>query len=385
MERVTDRSLEPGTEPLRIAVIGAGALVFGMHRAALTSGLVEVLAVADIDPARGQERAAELGCPFYTDEVQMLAERRPEAVVIMTPHPFHARHAITCLRASCHVLVEKPMAVQVAEADAMIAAAEQAGRLLAVNVQWRHRPEVRAARELIASGRLGRIQRVELVATWTRSAAYYRSAAWRATWAGEGGGVLLNQAPHHLDLLCFLLGPPRRVVAWTRTLLHAIETEDTAQAMLEWADGALGMVHLSTAEAGLPERLEIVGTGGQLRLARGSLEVETFEPDVRAYIATSQEFFSAPAARPLAVTLPAGTADHLAVYRNLVDAVRHGAPLAADGVAGRQSLELANAMILSSYTGEQVTLPLDRQRYAALLAELQAGRVGQRGAKEVAQ
>jgi predicted dehydrogenase len=268
--------------------------------------------------------------------------------------------------------VEKPMAIQVAEADAMIEAAAQAERLLAVNFQQRHRPEVQAARRLIQQGHLGEIQHVDLAVMWTRTAVYYGLNAWRGTWAGEGGGVLMNQAPHDLDLLCYLMGGPARVVAWTRTLLHQIETEDTVQAMLEWPNGALGSLHASTAQAGPPQRIEIVGTGGTLRIERGELVFHQFDTDLREHVAQSPQPFSAPTLHPVPVELEPGAGDHVSVYRNLHQAILHGAPLSADGAEGRMSLELANAMIYSSHTRDEVELPLDRQRYAALLDELRA-------------
>src|SRR5262249_37660618 len=148
------------------------------------------------------ERAAELGCPYFADHRDLLEVARPDAVAILTPHPFHAPLALDAFDAGAHVLVEKPMAVQVSEADTMIDAAGRAGRLLAVNLQHRTRAEIRTMHKLIADGRLGQIQRVEMVAAWTRTAAYYKRAGWRGTWRGEGGGVLMNQAPHTLDVLC---------------------------------------------------------------------------------------------------------------------------------------------------------------------------------------
>ncbi|HYN89644.1 MAG TPA: Gfo/Idh/MocA family oxidoreductase, partial [Ardenticatenaceae bacterium] len=358
---------------LRHAVLGVGAGVFGMHRPALELETVELVAVSDVNAGLGRRRAAELGCAFYDDVHAMLGETRPDVAVILAPHPFHAPIAIACLQAGCHVLVEKPIAVQVAEADAMIEAAGRAGRLLAVNFQQRYRPEVRAARSLVREGRLGKLQHVEMTVAWTRTAAYYRSGAWRGTWAGEGGGVLMNQAPHNLDLLCCLAGMPARVVAWTRTLLHAIETEDTVQAMLEWEDGTLGSLHISTAEAGRQDRLEFLGTGGSLQIGPGSLSFNRLEVDLREHIARSPDPFQAPASALLPVDVEPGAGDHVAVYRNFHQAILRGAPLAADGVEGRMSLELSNAMIYSSYTGSQVELPLDRAKYAALLEELKAG------------
>lgn len=360
---------------LRYAVIGVGAKVYAMHLPALQNETVEVVGVTDIDEAVSRQRAEELKCPSFPDYTTMLRETRPDVAVILTPHPLHAPMAVDCLRAGCHVLVEKPMAVHVAEADAMIAAATQAGRVLAVNFQQRLRPEVIKAVELVRSGGLGRVQHLDLAVTWPRTSAYYWLAAWRATWRGEGGGVLLNQAPHDLDLICHLLGPPERVVAWTRTQVHAIETEDTVQAMLEWpggaiGNGAMGSVRISTAEAGRPARLELLGTGGYLRIGVGELSFGRFEEDVTDFLAQNPDPFAAPTLQHEPLTLPPGAGDHAAVYRNLHEAITQGIPVSADGSEGRMSLELANAMILSSFTRSEVELPLDRERYAALLTRL---------------
>jgi predicted dehydrogenase len=362
------------TGPLRHVVIGVGAGVLVAHRPALQWETVEAVGVCDVNAELGKQRANEFGCAFFLDHRTMLAETQPDVAVILTPHPFHASIAIDCLEAGCHVLVEKPIAVQVAEADAMIEAAEQAGRLLAVNFQQRCRPEVQAARRLIQEGELGLVQRVDMAETWTRTAAYFGQGSWRATWDGEGGGVLMNQAPHSLDLLCYLIGMPSRVVAWTRTLFHQIETEDTAQAMLEWPGGAWGSVHISTAEAGQPQRLEILGTKGCLRIGGGNskLTFQQFEADLREFLPTSPSPFSPPAMQPVPVELGPGAGNHLAIYRNLHEAILQGTPLIADGVAGRMSLELANAMIYSSYTRREVELPLDRRAYSALFEELKA-------------
>ena len=360
---------------LRHVVVGVGAGVLGMHRPALQLEAVELIAVSDVNEALGQQRAAELGCAFYADHRAMLSETQPDVAVILTPHPFHAAIAIDCLQAGCHVLVEKPMAVHVAEADAMIEAAQRAGRLLAVNFQQRRRPEVQAARRLIQEGQLGLVQHVDMAETCTRTATYFGLSSWRATWTGEGGGVLMNQAPHNLDLLCYLMGMPKRVVAWTRTLLHRTQTEDTAQAMLEWPGGTLGSLRVSTAEAGQPQRLEILGTGGDLRLDRGKgeLDFHRFEADLREYLPRSPHPYSPPAMQPVPVALEPGAGDHLSIYRNLHEAILQGAPLIADGVGGRMSLELANAMIYASYMRQEVELPLDRQAYRALLEDLKAG------------
>ena len=352
---------------LRHAIVGVGASILSAHRPALELDMVEVVGATDINPTLGQDRAKELDCPFYDDVDSLLADTQPDVTVILTPHPSHAEIAVTALNAGSNVLVEKPMAVQVREADIMIAAAKRNEKILAVNFQQRHRPEIEAAQVLINSGQLGELQRVELVEPWLRPAAYYRSAGWRGTWAGEGGGVLLNQAPHGLDLLCHLAGMPRRVISWHRNLRHAIETEDTVLAMLEYDNGALGTVFFSTAEAG-PRRMELVGTGGIVRIAQdGTLTFDKFETDLREHIATHPGMYTSPEICPTPVTVGRGTGDHVAVYRDLHRAILEGTSVRADGSEARMSLELANALIYSSHSGTMVEMPLDRQVYADLL------------------
>jgi predicted dehydrogenase len=357
---------------MRFGVIGVGANVFSMHAPAIRASGVELVGVADVNLAAAEQRAEELGCQFFGDHRELLSQTRPDAVAVLAPHPFHASIALDCLQAGVHVLVEKPIAVEVAEADRMIEAAARAGRLLAVNLQHRTRAEIRAARKLIDDGKLGDLQRIEMTAIWTRTASYYRLAGWRGTWRGEGGGVLMNQSPHTLDLVCHLAGQPTRVVAWNRTLFHQIETEDTSLAMFEWPNGALGSLLVSTAQAGEAERLEIAGTRGVLQLARGGLQFWQAESDLRDFLAHSPEPFGKPALRPVPVEIEqlAGSGEHRAIYANFVDAIERGTPLVADGAQGRLSLELANALIYSSATGEQVTLPLDRAAYSRLLDRL---------------
>ncbi|GCE10559.1 Gfo/Idh/MocA family protein [Tengunoibacter tsumagoiensis] len=358
-------------ERLRYCVIGGAAGVMGMHRAALHLPSVELVAISDINEALGQQRAKELNCEFYRDHCDMLAAVKPDVTVIMTPHPLHARLAIDALEAGSHVLVEKPIAIQVAEADAMLAVAQQHQRLLGVVFQHRLRPEIRAAYQVIQEGRLGRLQHIEMTAVWTRTATYYRSAGWRGSWRGEGGGVLMNQAPHHLDLLCHLVGMPERVFAWTRRLVHEIETEDTVQAALEWSNGALGSLHISTAEADQSEHLKIVGTRGQLELINGIVSFRELETDLIDFIATHPKAMAVPASHEVSLPLTSGSGNHAAVYEEFNQAILHKKSFTSAGEEGRMALELANAMIYSSQRHCEVVLPLNRHDYAALLAELQ--------------
>jgi predicted dehydrogenase len=358
---------------LKHVIIGVGAGVLGMHRPALALDTVELVGASDVNAALGEKNASELGCPFFADYREMLSKTKPDVAVLLVPHPFHASLAIDCLKAGAHVLVEKPMAVQISEADAMLAAAQKNNKLLGVSFQQRFRPEVRAAYDLLCAGHLGKLQHVHVQINWFRTRAYFQSASWRATWRGEGGGVLMNQGIHDLDVLCYLLGSPKQVFAWTRTRLHDIEVEDTVQAMLEWQDGCLGSFHTSTAEAGFTDVLELKGTKGTLRVTPGEISGQVFDMPLEKFITESQSAWHQPAMKPLTLPLPEGTGNHAAVYKHFHAAILNDQPLLISGQEARKSLELANAMIYSSYTRQSVELPLNSERYRELLGDLKQG------------
>lgn len=355
---------------LKHVVIGVGAGIFSQHQPGLSLDTAELVGVSDVNPEIGQVRADELGCRFYTDHQQMLAAEQPDIAVILTPHPFHAALALDCFAAGCHVLTEKPMAVQVAEADRMIDAADAAGKLLAVNFQRRFSPDIQFVKERITDGDLGQIQHINLTVLWTRTVRYFTERSWRGTWKGEGGGLLMNQLPHELDQLAYLVGLPSRVRAWIDTQFHQIEADDTVTAMLRWPNGATGTLHSSTAEAGPPLRFEIWGTKGYIQINGSDLVRYEFEGDTRDYLATSSEIYAPPPGRYVQPEFDTSVlANHEYVYRHVHSAVLHGTPLVIDGRSARQSLELANALALSGYTDQDVTLPLDRAAYAAFLDE----------------
>jgi len=363
------------TLTLRFGIIGSAAGIAALHLNALAQlPGASIAGMADIAAERGAARAAEFGCPFFTDHRAMLDAVRPDVAVICTPHPYHAALTIDSLEAGAHVLVEKPIAVSVGEADAMVAAADRAGRILAVNFQQRFRPVIERARALVESGELGDLVRVLCVEPWFRTQFYYNSADWRGTWKGEGGGVLMNQGPHPLDLLCHLAGPPAKVWGWVKVRGHQMECEDSAQAMLEYPNGAPGYLHFSTVEAGLDRRMEIVGDRAALELVEDRLTIHRFSPSLSDYRATAQEMWGRPGDQVETVHLPGDGGGHLAVYRDLVAAIAGGRRPRCDGREATMSLELANAVIYSGVTGQPATLPLDRAAYHGLLEDLKAGK-----------
>ena len=353
---------------LRVVAAGAGAQIFNAHRRGLEAIGATVVGGQDIDPDRLDRVAAELRCPAYLDPADLL--RQPaDLAVITASHPAHAGLALAGLRAGLHVLVEKPIAVQVAEADAMVTEAERRGRVLAVAFQQRTRPEVREARRLVREGVLGDLQHATLLATWPRRHSYFGLGPWRGTWRGEGGGVLLNQGEHDLDLLLHLAGPPSTVFGWTRTRLHPIEVEDTVEAILEWPSGMVGSVHISTAEVDEAQRIELTGSRGRLRLVHGRLDVERNRQDFREYAASAGDPFQGPEAGEVSTYVGEG-GGHEDLYRDLAGALATGGAPIAPGLDAARALEVATAIIFSSKTGEVVRLPLDRGRYGDLLRDL---------------
>ncbi len=334
----------------------------------------ELVGIADRDETRARARADEAGCSFFIDHHELLG-LAPDVVVVCTPHPSHPPISIDALEAGAHVLCEKPIAVETDAADAMIAAAERAGRLLAVSFQQRFRPVIVRARELIAGGRLGDLVRVSVVDPLYRPEAYYGTAGWRGTWAGEGGGVLMNQAPHTLDLLCHLTGPPARVWGAARRRSQPMEAEDTATALLEYPNGAVGTLAVSTVEAGT-QRIELVGDRGRIEILGETIRFEQFEPPLSEHLATSQEMFGAPEIVEVEAAAELATGgDHFDVHRDFASAIRNGHEPRVPAREALWSLELANAIVLSSHLDRSVPLPVDRAAYAELLAGLRSGEI----------
>jgi predicted dehydrogenase len=332
----------------------------------------ELAAVADINAERARHVAGEYGVPFFTSHEELIEAELADAVAVATPHYFHPPIAIDAFEAGLHVLSEKPIGVRIGMAERMVEAARRSGKVFSVMFQRRSEATVRRALQLVRDGELGEIRRTLLISPEYRSQAYYDSGTWRATWGGEGGGVLLNQAPHSMDVFVALGGMPSRVHGRCATLLHEIEVEDHAEAMLEYPNGASGYFYVSTCEVG--ERIiEIVGDRGRMRLAGGKLSVVRFEPSLSEFNRTSTEMWASPAVEPVEVDLEECEAGHQVILRNFARAILQDEPLLAPGECGLESLELSNAIILSSHKGVPVEVPIDRDEYTGLIDELRAG------------
>jgi predicted dehydrogenase len=356
---------------MRVVVIGGGANIVASHLPGLHAIQARVVGVQDVNLERARSFAESVDAPLFGEVDELLAQPA-DLAVILAPHPFHAALALACLDAGLHVLTEKPLTDEVAQADEMIARARQRNRMVAVSFQRRARQEIQAAREIIQSGALGEIQRADVLGTWPRRRAYFEVAPWRGTWRGEGGGILINQGQHDLDLLCYLAGNPSRVVGWTRTRMHPIETEDTAVALLEWPSHAVGSVHVSTCEIDQSQRIEITGTGGRLRVMPGRLELVRNRTDMRDFAISPGAPFGAPEVGPSETMHGGAGGSHVDVYRNLERAIAGDEPLLASAEDALMALEVANAIEYSSATGSEIMLPLDRRAYSEFLRQRRA-------------
>jgi predicted dehydrogenase len=277
---------------LRYGVIGAGVVAPTHLEAIAALDEIELVGIAALHRAAAEALARDHRCRAFATADELLAEGL-DVVVICSPHPSHAQLTIRALESGADVLCEKPLAPEVREADAMIAASDRTRRLLGVCFQQRFRPVIAAARRLLDEGRLGTLMRSSIVDPLYRPNAYYHSADWRGTWKGEGGGVLMNQAPHTLDLLCHLAGPPATVWGIARRRAQPMETEDTATALVSYADGAIGTVAVSTLEPGV-QRIELVGDRGRIEIVGESIVFERFEPSVSEHLRSATEMFAAP-------------------------------------------------------------------------------------------
>ncbi|NLC56855.1 MAG: Gfo/Idh/MocA family oxidoreductase [Armatimonadetes bacterium] len=359
-------------EKVRFGIIGTGGMGQGHLQMQASIEEAQLTAICDIDAELRERLAAQYEVPAFATHTELLESGLVDAVIIATPHYFHPPIAIEAMRKGIHVLSEKPIAVTVKAADAMIATARETGVQFGVMFQMRSQKEYRLARKAIDEGIIGEIYRTSLTMGWYRSQAYYDSATWRATWAGEGGGVLLNQAPHNLDLFTWLAGMPAKVTAQVRTRLHDIEVEDEAFALLEYPNGAHGYLYCSVNEAPGVSRMEICGDRGKIVVDEHGLRISRCVPPVRVFTVNSTEMWKAPASEPVELEVPEMPASHATITRAFARAILYGEPLLAPGEEGIRELELSNAIILSGKRGKTVELPLDRDEYEELLAELVA-------------
>ncbi len=366
-------------EPLRIGIIGLGNMG-ASYADRLAAGEVPGAILAAVADPRFERLARWPAARAFDDGEALIAAPGLDAVIIATPHYAHTDLGIAALEAGLHVLVDKPISVHKRDAERLIAAHRRPDRVFAAMFNQRTDGFFLKIRSLIRDGSLGAIRRIHWTSThWFRTHAYYQSSAWRATWAGEGGGVLLNQAPHQLDMLCWLFGMPTAVTGFCSFgRYHDIEVEDDVTAYLEWSGGTHGVFITGTGEAPGTNRLEIAAENGRLVLEHDRLVFHRNETPMSEFSRTTPELFAAP---KLQVEVFEGLdhgPQHLGILRNITAAIRGEEELIAPAREGLASVELANAMLLSAWEGRRVALPLD----AALFARQLEARIAASTAKK---
>lgn len=351
------------TEKLRFGIVGGG-VIGPVHAKAIASlPDAELVAVTDVLPEKARQLAESYGATPYMELQDMLAHGQLDVAIICTPSGMHGQQACEAMRAKCHVIVEKPMEISHAGMEEMLRVQREMGVKLAVISQHRFDPSSQQVHALIEEQAFGRLVLGNAAVPWWRSQAYYQSGEWRGTWELDGGGVLMNQSIHSIDLLQWFMGPVLSVSAYADTLAHQMEAEDAAVAILRFANGALGTIAATTgAYPGVNTRVEVFGDKGSaiiendrlryLHLARDDRE------EVGAYGANAQtgqlsEQHSSAAQNPAAL----GVTSHALQIADMIRAIREdGTPL-VDGHAGRRPVDIILAIYESARTGKEVRLP----------------------------
>lgn len=357
--------------PVRIGVVGIGGMG-SYHASYLRQGKIRRAVLAAVCDINKEKLAAVTDVPTFTDSAALIRSGKVDAVLVATPHYFHTTIGIDALQEGLHVLVEKPVSVHKADAERLLAAHRNPKQRFAAMFNQRTNPLYIKLRQLVQGNELGEIRRVSWIVTdWFRSQAYYDSGGWRATWGGEGGGVLLNQCPHNLDLLQWITGMPSKVRAFCGFgRFHAIEVEDQVTAYLEYPNGATGVFITTTGEAPGTNRFEIAAELGKVVVEHGRIQWTRNEVAMGAFSKTSKSGFGAPPVWNVEIPVAPCPPQHETITQNFVDAIVDGTPLIAPAAEGIHSVELANAMLFSTFTDATIQLPLAAAAYEKQLKKL---------------
>ena len=360
---------------LRVGVIGMGNMGTA-HAYCIANGDIEGLklaAVCDINLQKTEAICKECTeLKAFCDYKKLLKRGEIDAVIIAVPHPLHAEIAMAALSKGLHVLLEKPADISVSKVKKLNELAEKTEKCFAIMFNQRTNPLFAKARKIVKSGELGELKRtVWTVTNWYRTQSYYNSGDWRATWAGEGGGVLLNQAPHNLDLWQWICGMPESVTAFCDVAkFHDIEVEDDATIFTRYKNGATGVFITSTGEYPGTNRLEISGTLGKIVLENGVLKHWKLKTDEREFCYNSGESFPSIEYDYAEIKPQEMETAHRGILQNFANAVLKGEELLSPGCDGINELTLSNAAYLSQWTGnKEIKIPFETQEFDELLAE----------------
>ncbi len=362
---------------IRIGLIGLGNM--GKNYAAwLSEGMVPELSLVAVTARSLESRAwaeQKLGkeIRIFHDGEELMDSGICEAVLIAVPHAGHPEMVRYALKKGLHVLCDKPAGVDIKQVRLMNEEAEKSDRVFGIIYNQRTNSLYRKIHEMMQSGELGSLKRVNWIVTdWYRPQSYYDSGSWRATWAGEGGGVLINQCPHNLDLLQWMFGMPSKIRAFCHEgKWHKIEVEDDVTAYLEYPNGATGVFITSTGDAPGTNRLEITTDRGKLLCENGTLIFYRLKENERTFCKNCPSGFSAPEYEVTELQTDGKNEQHLGVLKSFAGKILYGTPQVAEGKEGILGLTLSNAMYLSSWLERTIELPLDEELFLKEFAKRQ--------------
>lgn len=363
---------------IRLGIIGCGSIA-SLHAGNILQGhCPEITVTAAADRRKSRRQWAKEQFPdavIFSEGLDLIASDACDAVLICTPHYQHPELSVAALRQGKHVISEKPAGVYTLQVRKEIQAAREHPELtFAMMFNQRTNCLYRKMKELLDSGKMGEIKRVTWIITdWYRTQSYYDSGSWRATWDGEGGGVLLNQCPHQLDLLQWLCGMPSKVQAHLHYgKWHDIEVEDDVTAYLEFPNGATGVFITTTGDCDGINRLEITTEHGKLLCEKDQLICTYHEENERQWCHSCKEGFGTPKGETTVVETDGKNPQHVGVLNAFAAHILRGDPLVAGGEEGINGLMLSNAMHLSDWLGKPVGLPFDEELFLKLLQERRA-------------
>jgi predicted dehydrogenase len=361
---------------LKVGIIGLGNIGRVHMRNMMTINNTELVGVCDYSKDNADKCAVEYQTKAFYTYADLFEHSGLEAVIIAVPHTEHAAIAIEAFSRGIHVLCEKPLAIHVNEARKINEAYEVAkkvhpGLTFAMMFQERTLPLYRKIKQIVESGELGQLMRATWINTeWFRSQAYYDSSGWRATWKGEGGGILTNQCPHNLDFYQWVFGEPKRISGHAHLgKYHNIEVEDEVTAYFEHENGMIGHLMVSTAESPGTNRLEIVGVNGKLIYDNHQLVLHRYEMSTLKFLKESNDGFKNVDSTEEKIEVSASdSVGHTLVTEVFVNKALTGVgELIAEGTEGMKSIMIANGIMLSSFTGRMIETPYDGDEYERIL------------------
>jgi len=376
-------------DKVKIGIVGIGNMGTS-HAIHLFEGKVkdaELVAVCDKKQSRLDWAIKEFegNVATFLSIEELIAANCVDALIIATPHYDHPVMGIQGLEANLHILVEKPIGVYTKVVKDLNKRAIGSNQVFTIMYNQRTNPVYIKVRDLVQSGELGELRRVNWIVThWYRTQFYYNSGGWRATWEGEGGGVLINQCPHQLDLIQWICGMPSKIRAFCNYgKYHDIEVEDEVTAYLEYPNGATGVFITTTGEAPGTDRLEIVGDRGKIIVENNELTFYRNRIGEREHNAVSQKGFEKPENWECKIPVEGIETSHVGIMQNFINAIRMGEEQISPGIEGIQGLTISNAMHLSSWLDDWVVLPIDEDLFYEKLQEKIASSMGQKEDQDI--